>query len=488
MPSRRNVGVEYCSEGGRKGVMALKDGLFHENGELIYYKDDVPKHAGVIKVGNDIYYISSHGRAVKGEHVVHRDMANGVLKRGTYTFGDDYKLVAGSYIAPKKIKHKNKQKKAVRKPARKRMFKAWLKDIKRKPLIISALMILILLAAVLVIIEAEKNIIHPQTVTSVKVSLPEFEENVLLCSGAAKMEYDGEITMKAAVEAGNPYRPFYFKYTLEGCTGTLFLGEREDFSDAKQYAMPENMQYVAIDNLKVDTTYHYKVMADGQEFFGSFHTAPATRFVYIPGLVNTRDIGGGVTLDGKKVKQGLLIRGVELDGLVNAAYFIPEDKLQAVKDNFGFVHDFDLRYSNVYSGTYSSRLGIAHQFYSSPQYGEIFVESRRESIKEIFSDLADPEKYPMYLHCTWGRDRTGTIVFLLQGLLNMSEEDMRREYRLSAYVDASMINNNSMDVIATGLAPYAGDTLQEKIVTFLTTDVGVTEEEIASIRSIFLEQ
>ena len=472
--------------------MALKNGLHYENNELIYYKDDVPKHAGVIRIDNDIYYISSRGKAVKGEYIVHGDMANGILERGTYTFGDDYKLVAGSYIAPKKKKKSNRRKKTTPKPATKgnlmKLFKLKMQEIKHKPLIVSVLAGLALFVIVLGVLEMQGGDEPIQTAPAVQIELPEFTEDVLLCSDAAKMEYDGLLTLKAAVETGNPYRPFYFEYTLMGCSGTLFLGEQKDFSDARQYDMPENTQYVAVDNLKVDTTYYYKVVVNEQEFFGSFHTAPATRFVYIPGLVNTRDIGGGVTLDGKKVKQGMLIRGVEMDGLVNSNYFVPQADLETVKDTFGFVYDMDLRHFSIYSGTYRSRLDTPHAFYSSPQYGEIFTKSWHDQLKGIFSALADPEKYPMYLHCTWGRDRTGTIVFLLQGLLNMSEDAMQREYLITAYVDNWMLERHQMDVIVFGLQSYAGETLQEKIYTFLTTEVGVTEEEIASIRSIFLQE
>ena len=170
-------------------------------------------------------------------------------------------------------------------------------------------------------------------------------------------------------------------------------------------------------------------------------------------------------------------------------YFLRDDAIASVKETFSFVYDLDLRNPHIYIGEYQSRLGeeVDHRFYDGPQYGGIFQSYYTQRLRQAFVDLADPEIYPMYLHCTYGADRTGTVIFLLQGLLNMSQEDMCREYQLSAFERSGFLELNGADVIINGLNPYPGETLQEKIEYFLTWEIGVKQSAIQSIREIYLE-
>jgi len=471
----------------------MKNGLMYEHDQLVYYKNDLRCHAGVIEVDGDIYYIGTKGRAVKGRHVVHKEMCNGILKRGTYTFGDDYKLVKGSYERPKKNRVSTKSTK-IKKPGR---FAKLSKQWSREELIglSAAAIFLVCLIGTALVVDYMQNrpgqgeIDHGNVVESGSVTDTFFQEEVLLCSTSAKRLYDNEITAEAAVTAGEPYRPLVANHYIANTTGVLRIGEEEDLLDGRDYILTSGSKALTIDNLKTGTTYYYKLTTQDEEHRGSFQTAPSTRFVNLPGVKNTRDIGGYVNQDGKTVKQGLLIRGTELDGLVQQTYFLATDSVQEVKDTFGFVYDFDLRAPDIYSGIYQSRLGadVGHSFYNAPQYGGIFNRANHPNLRRIFADLADAGKYPMYFHCTHGADRAGTMVFLLQGILNMSQEDMLREYCLTGYFRQDCALPTAMEVVVNGLQPYAGETLAEKAVTFLKQDVGVTQQEIDSIRAIFLE-
>ncbi|MBE6981899.1 MAG: tyrosine-protein phosphatase [Ruminococcaceae bacterium] len=464
----------------------MKDGLIFENDELIYYKNGEPYHAGVVKDGEDIYYITSHGRAIKGQHVIHREMTNGILERGVYTFGEDYKLIPGSFVPPEKRKKKHKK----RSKASKR--KARIPHFKGKTLAAFGMMLAVLLVLLIIphlIDSAEED--TPATVdrSGEEFYLPEFEE-VLLCSNAAKQLYDGKITAEAAVADGAAYRPLSFDYSLKGSGGSLYLSEDVDMENARKYILPGNATRILIDNLKTDTTYYWEVRTAQDQYAGQFQTAKSTRFLSIPGAENTRDIGGYVTQDGKTVKQGMLIRGSEIDGLVEKNYFIPKDQVESVQKTFGFVYEFDLRGNSLYTGDYKSRLGdsVEHKFYGAPQYGQVFSHEYQMSLKEIFTDLAKPENYPMYMHCTYGADRTGTVIFLLQGILNLSEEEMIREFRRTGFTDYTFGRSNSMDVVIEGFNAYEGETLQDRIIRFLIDEVGVTYHQIESIRKILLTE
>lgn len=336
--------------------------------------------------------------------------------------------------------------------------------------------------------DADVPTINPTVSVGDGVALPQFNAEVLLCSEQAKQVFDHELTITEAIVSGDPYHPFIFEYLLEKDSGTLLLSEDSALSNAREFYLDKAKTCVSIDNLKTGTTYYYQVTVAGKQYSGSFRTASSNRFISVPGAENLRDIGGYQTLDGKTIKQGLLIRGCELDGIKNADYKVSSQDIATMQETFGFVYDLDLRSPEIVEGDYQSILGaqVEHKFYDAPTYAQIFRKEYLGSMREIFADLADPNNYPMYLHCTWGRDRTGTIVLLLQGLLNVSQEDALQEYRLTGYVTSSVASNSKMDALFLQLNGYKGNTFQEKVINYLTTTVGVTPEEIASIQSIFL--
>lgn len=153
----------------------------------------------------------------------------------------------------------------------------------------------------------------------------------------------------------------------------------------------------------------------------------------------------------------------------------------------GIRTDMDLRGESVASSqAYPLGTNVKHTYYGASAYDGIFTDEGKESMRAIFSDLANPDNYPVYLHCTYGLDRTGTVCYLLEGLLGVSEQDMMRDYCLSLLHHRGA-TTASITELSFYLNRLEGATMKQKVEGYLLS-IGVTAEEIASIRSIFLEQ
>jgi protein-tyrosine phosphatase len=197
----------------------------------------------------------------------------------------------------------------------------------------------------------------------------------------------------------------------------------------------------------------------------------------IDGLVNVRDLGGWVTADGKTVKQGLLYRGSEIDGIFEEKFKLTAEGLEQMKA-LGIKTDFDLRHEgeNVLEGE--------HIYYNAIQYEGAFSEKGREAVRKLFADLAEPANYPAYLHCTYGADRTGTMCYLLLGLLGVEDADLKRDYELTAMY-YGYVSPEQMGVFIQKINELPGENTQAKVECFLKS-AGVTESQMESIRQIFL--
>lgn len=261
---------------------------------------------------------------------------------------------------------------------------------------------------------------------------------------------------------------------------------------SESYELGTYDRSVDFEYLFVDTEYDYLIktyLSDETivETQGRFKTAVSPRIINIEGVYNMRDIGGAKTISGKKIKQGLLYRGTELDGQQNGRYNIGPKSVEIMREKFRIKTELDLRDRKSTEETNALGEGVNHNFYRVLSYEKIFSEEEYfEETRKLFSDLAKSDTYPAYLHCSYGKDRTGTMVHLLQILLGVSEETAYKQFELSGLVDG-VVDNASMDLYLKEFNKLDGNTMQEKAENYLLS-IGVTNAQIENIRKIFLEE
>ena len=122
-------------------------------------------------------------------------------------------------------------------------------------------------------------------------------------------------------------------------------------------------------------------------------------------------------------------------------------------------------------------------------YSDYFKDWYDEENLQFFTMLADEKNYPVYIHCTGGADRTGTVVYLLHTLLGVSELECLQGYELTSFSsyglrDTQGSYQDEFSQFIEKLNTYAGNTKQEKAEAWARS-IGVTQAQMDKIKAIF---
>lgn len=303
----------------------------------------------------------------------------------------------------------------------------------------------------------------------------------------------------------------------------VLVADNEDFENAKELVPDANLK-VNARNLFVNTEYYWKVVTEDEESdVKTFVTGDYPRWILARsltgeedgrGIYNVRDNGGYMTSSGKRVKQGLVYRGGEITTMTSSGHYntITNVAKKAFREDMGMVGgiELDLRGNSDIGDGYKAcgfaeNGDIEYQMHAIKSYEQTFTQTRSE-IAPIFEILKNADKKPVYYHCFGGADRTGTIGFLLNGLLGVSYTDLVIDFELTSY---SSINNehirnhikghqhqydrwpaliNQIQTDTTGGYKYDADAfLEDNIENFLVKACSVPQTTIDTIRDIMLE-
>lgn len=272
---------------------------------------------------------------------------------------------------------------------------------------------------------------------------------------------------------------------------TIKLSLKSDMSGATEFVTEKGE--LELGDLFSSAQYFWTISANvnGSEKTSSvydFFTENSPRTIFIDGVSNTRDIGGYAAENGKKIKQGLVYRGANADG-------VTESGIIAAKKNYGIKTELDLREKPLVGGSPFGE-DVKYLQYSGVYYtgGEMsFTDEKNGSrVAEEFRVFTEEENYPVFFHCAVGRDRTGCLSMILLAVCGVSEKDILLDYELTALSEAGYSDKNSISVCMPlflqtldFIKSYSDKSLKENAEKFLL-DRGVTAEEITSVKNKLL--
>lgn len=210
----------------------------------------------------------------------------------------------------------------------------------------------------------------------------------------------------------------------------------EDSTFSKYLCYPADVAITLIWNLIPHRRYYFRVVnASGETIHsGCFDTTGSCRQIRLNGVRNVRDMGG-FKCEGGTIAYNKIWRGNRTDDATAAD--IAEFK------RWGISGHLDLRSANgMYSGSnicqnyygtvYNASKAITSDKYGISSYSDLLMSPGNllNCIDAILTELESGGS--IYFNCKNGADRTGSLAFILMGLLGCSENDMIMFWELTS--------------------------------------------------------
>ncbi len=214
-------------------------------------------------------------------------------------------------------------------------------------------------------------------------------------------------------------------------------------SNESTLAKGDKVEYTLSDegviyNMIPGQTYYWELDSDSN-VYGYVKASGNRRILDTAEVGNTRDLGGlhvdtdgNGTVDGT-LKYGILFRGEKIGTSSNG---------KSILESLGINEEVDLRASSERASNELALGGFKQReikhYQIDPEHYLSNYNTIRSTIKEVMQDVVDDNK--IFFHCRIGADRTGTLAYILEGLLGVVDEDRLQDYELTVF--SGLINRH----------------------------------------------
>ncbi len=221
------------------------------------------------------------------------------------------------------------------------------------------------------------------------------------------------------------------------------ISDRPDFAALLEFPSEGDTTFVS--NLIPQKVYWYRVFdtSGGMLSDGIFKTLGQVRMIQSRNVFNVRDVGGW-PCDGGRLSYGRLFRSAALDKVATSDDALYD--IDVFTKKLGIGVEMDLRAPTIsrsplgpgvkfYQKELSHYLYMMNNTYWSPSSSQVrsgsYYANLQFCLQRITYNLMDDRR--IVVHCSYGADRAGTLMFIIEALCGVSEADLVIDWELSSF-------------------------------------------------------